>query len=296
MTTTITRPAFQFFLFCLTWLALACTAQPSAQSSGAQAPEAGRSIQKIMERGSLRIGMTGDQPPYNFVDRSGALQGMDVDLARALAEAMGVEAEIVQQPFSELLPGVKSGKLDVAISGITMSTRRNTQVAFVGPYFATGKSILTKNAVLAQAQESTEINDANFRLLALAGSTSESFVKRVAPRAELLTIEHFDEGVDKIIAGEADALVADLSVCVLSVFRNPGAGLAALATPLSFEPIGIALPSDDAHFENLVSNYMRLLEETGILEQLRERWFNQSDWINQLPAKRLEPSPNALSL
>ena len=177
-----------------------------------------------------------------------------------------------------------------------MSTRRNTQVSFVGPYFATGKSVLTKSEVLAQAQDSKEINDANLRLLALAGSTSESFVKRVAPQAELRTIEQFDDGVEQVISGQADALVADLSVCVLSVFRNPQAGLAALATPLSFEPIGIALPSQDAHFENLVSNYMRVLEETGLLDELRARWFTQSDWINQLPAKRLEPSPNSLSL
>ena len=71
-------------------------------------------------------------------------------------------------------------------------------------------------------------------------STSASFVRSAAPDATLIEINNYDEGVDMIINGKADALVADMTQCVLAVMRHPTAGLTTLKKPLTIEPIGIA--------------------------------------------------------
>ena len=53
--------------------------------------------------------------------------------------------------------------------------------------------------------------------------------------------------------------------------------------PLTVEPIGIAISKDDAQFQNLVQNYLRSYEKTGILNKLREKWFEDNSWVAALP-------------
>ena len=77
--------------------------------------------------------------------------------------------------------------------------------------------------------------------------------------------------------------MADYPICVLSVLRHPEQGLATLLSPLTIEPIGIALPANDALLVNLVQNYLNALQGTGALEALRARWFEDASWLDQLP-------------
>jgi len=229
------------------------------------------------------VGMSGDQPPFNVVNKSGELIGLEVDLARALASSIGVELEIVQRPFGTLLSSLEAGEIDMVMSGLTMTPERNLKVAFVGPYFVSGKAILTRDETLASSDESDDINKTTVRLAALAGSTSERFVQEVTPEAQLTAVQTYDEAVQAVIDGSVDALVADFPICVISVFRNPDAGLISLSSPFNFEPIGIAMPANDPLFTNLVTNYVNLLEGTGLLDELRARWFLDAAWLDELP-------------
>ncbi|MCH2110866.1 MAG: transporter substrate-binding domain-containing protein, partial [Polyangiaceae bacterium] len=68
---------------------------------------------EIVQRGTLRVAMSGDQPPFNAVSRSGEYLGFEVDLASALARSIGVELEIVELPFAELLPAVEQHQVDM---------------------------------------------------------------------------------------------------------------------------------------------------------------------------------------
>lgn len=269
-------------------------AQPSTSTAHKSAPASSAVLKRILESKKLRVGMSGDQPPFNVLDKYGKPMGLEVDLSRALAQSMGVELEIVQKPFGELLSAVENGEVDMVMSGMTMTPERNTQVAFVGPYFVSGKAILTKDKSLADAKKVHEIDQSTLTLAALAGSTSEEFVQKALPKAKLQSVKEYREGVNAVLDDKVKAMVADWPICVLSTLRNPGSGLVTLEAPLSFEPIGIALPASDMHFENLVANYIRLLEGTGLLEALRERWLGKSDWIKELPGVplhgQMEPS------
>ena len=260
---------------------ISCASFGGSESGGGQAGSP--VLSAVVERGSIRVGMSGDQPPFNVVNKSGELIGLEVDLARALANSIGVELEIVQRPFGKLLSSLEAGEIDMVMSGLTMTPERNLKVAFVGPYFVSGKAILTTNAKLAESDEAGDINKQTVRLAALAGSTSERFVQEVTPEAQLTAVQSYDEAVQAVIDGSVDALVADFPICVISVFRNPDAGLISLNSPFNFEPIGIAMPANDPLFTNLVTNYVNLLEGTGLLEELRSRWFVDAAWLDELP-------------
>ena len=244
---------------------------------------AGDTLQRVVDFKTLKVGMSGNQPPMTMVNREGGLMGFDVDLAKALADAMKVKLEIVAMPFGELMVALEKDKIDMVVSGLSITPQRTEQVSFVGPYMLSGKSILTKNSTLTKLSSAKDFNRKELKLAALSNSTSAAFVKSVAPDAQLIELTSYDEGVTMVIDGKADAMVADMPLCVLSVARYPDANLVTLERPLTVEPIGIAVSKDDPQFFNLVDNFLEAYEKTGVLGQLREKWFEDSSWVAALP-------------
>jgi polar amino acid transport system substrate-binding protein len=238
---------------------------------------------RILSRNEIRIGMSGNQPPFNMKNRTGKLIGLDVDLGVALARTMGVEAKFISMPFQDLLPALEKGDIDIVLSGMTMSSERNLKVAFAGPYFISGKAALTKSPSLAAADEPEDINK-KARMTVLAGSTSETFAKRSLPEVDLVAVSDYTEAVRLVVDDEVEAMIADYPVCILALYQNPDAGLVATISTFSFEPIGVALSSDAILLTNVVQNYFKLLEGTGTLERLRLAWFDNATWVKDLPA------------
>ena len=102
----------------------------------------------------------------------------------------------------------------MVMSGMAITADRSRDVTFVGPYMMSGKSILTKSAMLSRATNSDEFNRADLKLAALSNSTSQTFVETAAPEATLVKVKDYDEGVNMVINDEVDALVADMPICV----------------------------------------------------------------------------------
>jgi len=240
-------------------------------------------IDRILQRGELVVGMAGNMPPLNMTTKEGELIGYEVDLAGAMAKAMGVRVKLAVIPFADLLPALQSGKIDLILSNMTITPGRNLKVAFVGPYFSSGKAFLTKLKTIAMAEEPADIDAKNIRLVALKGSTSEAFVEKAFPDATLVTAKDYDEAVKMVVEDKVHAMVADYPICVVSVFRYPNQGLLSVVTTLTYEPIGVAIPAGDPLLVNWMENFMGIAEETGLLQELKERWLLQADWLQRLP-------------
>jgi polar amino acid transport system substrate-binding protein len=242
-----------------------------------------QSLERILKSGEIRVGMTGNQAPYNAKTRTGELIGLDVDLANMLAGAFGVKAKFVTKPFPELLGALKASEVDIVMSGMAITAERTVDITFVGPYLLTGNSILTNSTTLAAIKDAGEINRANLKLAALENSTSQRFIERNLPEAQLIKTKDYDSAVNMVLNDEVDALVADMSVCMLSMLRYPGKGLATLNQPLGLEPTGIAMRPNDAQLKNLIENFLAAFEGTGLMEQLRKKWLEDGSWLAALP-------------
>jgi polar amino acid transport system substrate-binding protein len=244
---------------------------------------AGDTLQRLNDFQVLKVGMSGNQPPMTMTNREGGLMGFDVDLARALALAMNVKLDIKTMPFGELLTALEEDKIDMVLSNMSITPERTERVSFVGPYMMSGMSIVTKNSTLSEISSAEEFNRAGLKLIALSNSTNVNFIKTVAPDATLIEAASYDEGVALLIEGKADAMVADMTQCILAVLRFPEANLTTLDKPLTVEPVGIAVSKDDPQFFNLVDNFLRAYEKTGVLTKLRKKWFEDDAWVAALP-------------
>lgn len=240
-------------------------------------------LDRILLKGELRVATAGSMPPLNMTTKTGEIIGLEVDLAKAMADAMGVKIRLEAMPFHELLPALEARKVDMVISGLTITPKRNLKVAFAGPYFISGKALLTKIETLAAIADPAEIDRGGITLAALNGSTSQVFIEKTVPKAKLVTTENYDEAAAMVIQGKVDALVADYPICVISALRYPDHGLFSLVSPFTYEPLGIAVPAGDALFINWVENYLNSLEGSGVLEELTARWFKDGSWLIELP-------------
>lgn len=236
-------------------------------------------LSTILKKGEIRIGMTGNQPPFTMKSKNGELIGYEVDLAKALAKNMGVKLKIVEMPFADLLGAIKAGKIDAVMSGMTMTPERNLEVLFAGPYLLSGKTILTKSKLIQEISGATEATQKKYRIVTLKASTSAEFVKNNMPKHELILVDNYTDGVTMVLNDKADALVADKPICVITLMKNQGKDLVISDKPLTIEPIGMALPSDDPQFLNLVENYISSLELSGTLTLLEKMWFEDGTWM-----------------
>jgi hypothetical protein len=106
-------------------------ATPSAPGLASSA--APSRLQRILKRGELRVGTSADLPPLNIRNKQGEVAGLEIDLVGALADAMKLELHFVVVSFGDLLPTPERGEVDLVISGMTMTPKRNARVAFAPP-------------------------------------------------------------------------------------------------------------------------------------------------------------------
>jgi polar amino acid transport system substrate-binding protein len=266
----------------------ACTTM--APKAAPEEPRASLSpvLDRIRERGKIVVGTTGNQPPLVARDKDGGLIGLEADLARLIALSMGVEPEIKAMAFADLLPALSNGTIDIVLSGMTMTSERNMKVAFVGPYFISGTSLLTKEGSIERMGDINRINDPSTRLAALKGSTSQRIVEDLIPKATLRLVPDYDDAVEMVIKGDVDAVIADHLFCVLTALRHEDDKLTTLVRPLTFEPIGIALPPNDPLLVNWMDNFFLMLEGTGLLDDLTARWLDDPSWLEDVDPKLLD--------
>ncbi len=244
---------------------------------------AGPVIDRIQKAGELAVGMSGDQPPLNATDRNGKIIGLEADLAARMASDMGVKLKLVRMPFPELLAALSQGKIDLIMSGMTITPRRNLTVAFVGPYYITGKAFLTKLQTIASLKNADGIDKPEYTVVALKGSTSQQYVEKVLPNAKLVTTKNYDEALDLLIRDQAHVLVADYHFCALSALRYKDKGLTTVTAPFTYEPIGVAMPDGDPLLVNWMQNFLVTLHGSGELKKMSDRWFLKADWLSELP-------------
>jgi ABC-type amino acid transport substrate-binding protein len=266
-----------------TWV-LACALLTTPFLSGCASSGSGSSgaLTRIVDSGVIRVGMTGEQPPLTMLSRESEFLGLDVALMRVLARSMGAEARFLRFEFDQLLDALDRGEVDVVMSGMTITPERVERVAFVGPYFTSGKTLLTRSKELAAIEIPADLDQPNLRIAALRGSTSEAFVRSSLPNVELLLTPGLDGAVRKVVSGDVDGLIADRETCYFAVLRNPDEGLIASGATFTLEPMGIAVARDQPQLANLIRAYFGALSETGALERAKAFWFEDPSWVKSL--------------
>ena len=232
-------------------------------------------LKKILERGYINVGTTGKQFPFSFKNESGELQGVDINLAKKLASELEVDIKFVELDINQLIPSLLENKIDLILSGFSITTKRNTQVLFTSAYYETGKAILTRIPEIKSGKKEF-INQKAVTLVTINNSSSLDFIKKNYPEATVITAETIDGCKDILFTGKADGYVGDYELCESLFFSNRNNGdynFKNLGTPDNHEYIGAAVAPGDVLLYNILKNFLRKVDKDSQNEEIETNWL-----------------------
>lgn len=170
---------------------------------------AGQVLDAVHARGALLVGTTGDYKPFTFRTPDGAWQGADIDMARRLAERLGVRVEFVPTTWSKLNDDFAAGRFDLAMGGVTNLPARAAMGPFSRTVFVDGKRPIARCAERERFASVAAIDQPAVRLVVNPGGTNEQFVHASLPHASLTVFPDNATVFDEIAAGRQDVMVTD---------------------------------------------------------------------------------------
>ena len=239
-------------------------------------------LEKILQRGELRVGFESGYIPFEMTDKKGNFIGFDMDYARRLAKDMGVKFVPVNTAWDGIIPALMTDKFDIIMGGMTITQERNLKINFVEPYIVVGQTILLNKKHEDTVKDYRDLNDPKYIVTSRLGTTGEQAVKRYIPKATYKAFESEAEAGLEVINGKADALVYDLPFCGF-LYGSQGQGKTVfLSEPFTFEPLAWAINKGDPDFLNFLSNFLRQTRGDGFYERLFKKWIIGVDWKKEL--------------
>lgn len=227
-------------------------------------------LQQIRRRGRLVVAIKDNLRPLGFRDASGALIGLEIDLARRLAEALFNDAGAVDlQPVrnAERIPRLLQGQVDLAIARLTVNASRARQVDFSPPYYQDGTALLTRDPAIAQ------LSDLRRQAIAvLQHSSTVPVLRSRFPQAMLVPAASYQAAHQLLQTNTVNAFAADASVLTGWVQGAPEYRL--LPGFLSTESLAIALPKGLQHHDlrQLVIQTIFSAQQSGWLSERIRHW------------------------
>ncbi len=224
----------------------------------------------VKTRGTLRIATEGTYPPFNFKDqKSGQLTGYDVDVAKLLAEKMGVKAEFVTTEWSGILAGLASNKYDVIVGQVGITAKRQETFDFSEPYtYSTPQLILRKNDSASYAG----LAELKGKKLGVGqGSVFEQQAKAAAG-VEVKSYPSAPETLQDLTVGRIDAALND-SLMVAYLLSTSQLPLKAGARVGNLESMGIPFQKGNPEFKAALNKALADARADGSLQKISVKWF-----------------------
>ncbi|MGP1450422.1 MAG: transporter substrate-binding domain-containing protein [Wolinella sp.] len=239
-------------------------------------------LNAIVKRGELRVSTDPGYYPFEMKDKKGNVIGFDIDIAREMAKAMGVKLTIVQGSFDSLISGLLTDKTDIIMAGMTITPERNLKVSFTNPYFTIGQTLLVRPDLKDKVKSYKDLDNPEFTIVTKLGVTGEIVAKRMMKNAKLKTYDTEAEAVQEVLNGKADAFIYDFPFNATFMAQKGSGMLVHLTESITYEPLGIALKKGDPDFLNWLNHFLAQIRHDGTYDELYNRWFVDTKWLERI--------------
>ena len=234
-------------------------------------------LEQVLKRGVLRVGMS-TFVPWAMKDKKGNLIGFEIDVATRLAKDMGVKVEFVPTKWAGIIPALLTGKFDVVIGGMGITSTRNLKVNFTNPYDYSGMSMAANKKLAAGFSSIEDFNRPEVVLTARLGATPVDAAKKFMPKAELRLFDDEAQIYQEVINGRAHAVVASAPTPAFQVVKYPDKLFLPLEETFTKEPIGFAVRKGDFDTLSYFNNWITVVGSEGWLKERKSYWFRTKDW------------------
>jgi cyclohexadienyl dehydratase len=232
-------------------------------------------LKSILNRGTLRVGTTGDYPPFSELDQAtSTYKGYEIDVVTALAADLGVKLEFVPTNWDTLGAGIEADKYDVVASGVTMTLERLKSVAFSDPYLDSPLVPLILKKDDGKFASWREMDQAGVKLAVMAGTSAEESAKKSFSKAEIVSITAPALDYQELLAGRVTAAITD-TVFIKKALTQYEKDFAVVDPdhPIEGQPISMMMLQGDQVWLNWVNTWIDLKKQSGFFDALFQKWI-----------------------
>jgi len=219
----------------------------------------------------LRVGYSGDYPPLAFT-RDGTAAGVEADLAHKVGKALGRKIRFVRLPFAELIPALESDRIDIIMSGMSVTPERQRRVAFTSPYLRIGQMALIRVSDAARLAEPEALYRPGLRVGYKRHTTGETFVRENLAQARPVGFETIDAGIEGLRDRKIDVFIHDAPT-IWRVGNDPGErDLIGINRALTKEYLAWAVRKDDKALKRKLDQLVARWITSGSMSKAINRW------------------------
>ena len=247
------------------------TATSTAETSGEN------ELDKVKAAGKLVIGVEGTYPPFTYHDDNGELTGLDIELGKAVAEKLGVEAEFQEAAWDSLLIGIDTERFDTVINSVSITDERAEKYDFSDPYYYEARRVVVR------ADDDSIQSEEDLNGKKIATNTTNAFIPWYEDKgAEVVGIDTSGEAIDLLLSGRVDFVGTSVPVLNSYLEEHPDAEnqvKVAFVIPNSEDVIAIPVRKGEPEFLDAINTALAELREDGTLKEISEKYLG-GDYTN----------------
>ncbi|AFR69725.1 amino acid ABC transporter substrate-binding protein [Brachyspira pilosicoli] len=262
-----------FFIFIF---AISCS---KTQTQNTEVSSADNSLQKVKENGKLVLGLDDTLAPMGFRDDNGEIVGFDIDLAREVANRLGVELEAKPIDWSSAILSLKKGDVDVIWNGFAVNESRKQQVNFTKPY-------LYNRLMIAKYSDRDDINskeDLKGKIVGVqSGSSNYETLVNDPVSKEIKEIRQYDSYVNAFLDLEAkriDAVIVDEIVARYYISKENADFTLLEDKPITSQYLSVGLRKTDTELLNAIDKALDDMRADGKAAEISTKWFGKDVFI-----------------
>jgi len=221
------------------------------------------SLQDVKKAGKLVIATSPDFPPFESLDESGNVVGIEIDILNKICEGLGVELAIEQMDFDSVLPGVQAGKYDVGVSGITVTDARLKNSDFSDVYFLASQAIVVTSDSPIKSKADLEGKSVSVQ----TGTTAEDYC--MSEGYDVQAFQANNDAATALTSKKVDAWVVDNEVAV--AFASD-LGLVVLDEAMTSEPYAFAFEKGSDSLVEAFNAELKKIMDDGTVEAIFDEW------------------------
>ena len=254
----------------------ACGAKTdTAASTASAAPSASAATVKTVEAGKLHMATNAAFPPYEMTSDNGGFEGIDVEIATAIAKKLGLELVVDDMDFSSVITSVQSGKEDIAMAGLTVTDERKQNIDFTDSY-ANGVQVV----IVKEGSDINSIDDLQGKMIGTQEGTTGYAYCSADPadggygEDHVIAYTNGATAVQALVAGKVDCVVIDSQPAKEYVKANTG--LAILDTEFTNEDYAIGVSKDNPELLAAVNSALNELIKDGTVQSIIDKYITAS--------------------
>ena len=226
----------------------------------------------------LVIGMEMSFPPFEMQDTSGQPAGVSVEMAKAMGKYLQRPIRFENIPFDGLIPSLKTGKVDLVISSMTVTQERSKSIDFSDPYLKMGLSILANQN--SSIQSIADVDKPNITVAVKKATTGHIYAIQHFHNAKILIFSDSSTCATEVAQGKADCMIYD-QISIFANWRKYQDSTRAILQPFQTEEWAMGIRKGNDELRTQVNAFLKQFKESGGFNDLGNKYFGENKKIFQ---------------